>query len=149
MIIKTPNSPHNEIDVWLTRAQAQLAGYPKAEVVKEDMSTSQLKGPYESCDVLAASGCAEDFGLPITETMLSGLPAIITNWSSQLDFASSQNSWLVNYQFIRVRTHFGLFVLTWASVNINDSTNTLKATASTNKSALCDMADAGHELILQ
>lgn len=49
------------------------------------------------------------FGLPIAEAMLSGLPAIVTNWSGQLDFVNSQNSWLVDYQFTRVKTHFGLF----------------------------------------
>ena len=48
-------------------------------------------------------GCAEGFGLPIAEAMLSGLPAIVTNWSGQLDFVNSQNSWLVDYQFTRVK----------------------------------------------
>ncbi len=47
---------------------------------------------------------------PIAEAMLSGLPAIVTNWSGQLDFVNSQNSWLVDYQFTpgKKRT-FGLF----------------------------------------
>lgn len=54
LIIKTFNNPHNEIDAWLAHAQAQFAEYPKVEVIKEDMSASQLKGLYESCDVLVA-----------------------------------------------------------------------------------------------
>lgn len=79
LIIKTFNNPHNEIDAWLAQAQAQFIDYPKVEVIKEDMSATELKGLYESCDVLVAPGCAEGFGLPIAEAMLSGLPAIVTN----------------------------------------------------------------------
>ncbi|EKS8785194.1 glycosyltransferase [Escherichia coli] len=149
LIIKTFNNPHNEIDAWLAQAQAQFIDYPKVEVIKEDISATELKGLYESCDVLVAPGCAEGFGLPIAEAMLSGLPAIVTNWSGQLDFVNSQNSWLVDYQFTRVKTHFGLFSSAWASVDIDNLTDALKAAASTDKSVLRDMANAGRELLLQ
>ncbi|MCV5191381.1 hypothetical protein OFC03_28930, partial [Escherichia coli] len=67
----------------------------------------------------------------------------------QLDFVNSQNSWLVDYQFTRVKTHFGLFSSAWASVDIDNLTDALKAAASTDKSVLRDMADAGRELLLQ
>ena len=33
---------------------AQFIDYPKVEVIKEDMSATELKGLYESCDVLVA-----------------------------------------------------------------------------------------------
>lgn len=148
LIIKTFDNPHNEIDAWLAQAQSEFADYPAVEVIKADMSASELKGLYESCDVLVAPGCAEGFGLPIAEAMLSGLPAIVTNWSGQLDFVNSQNSWLVDYQFTRVKTHFGLFASTWASVDIDNLTAALKQAAATDKPALRKMADAGRQLIL-
>ncbi len=148
LIIKTFNNPHNEIDAWLAHAQAQFAEYPKVEVIKEDMSASQLKGLYESCDVLVAPCCAEGFGLPIAEAMLSGLPAIVTNWSGQLDFVNSQNSWLVDYQFTRVKRTLVCFPQP-ASVDIDNLTDALKAAASTDKSVLRGMADSGRELILK
>lgn len=44
LIIKTFNNPHNEIDAWLAQAQAQFIDYPKVEVIKEDMSATELKG---------------------------------------------------------------------------------------------------------
>lgn len=148
LIIKTFDNPHNEIDAWLAQAQSEFADYPAVEVIKADMSASELKGLYESCDVLVAPGCAEGFGLPIAEAMLSGLPAIVTNWSGQLDFVNSQNSWLVDYQFTRVKTHFGLFASTWASVDTDNLTAALKQAAATDKPALRKMADAGRQLIL-
>ncbi|WEJ92040.1 MAG: glycosyltransferase [Klebsiella huaxiensis] len=148
LIIKTFDNPHNEIDAWLAQAQSEFADYPAVEVIKADMSASELKGLYESCDVLVAPGCAEGFGLPIAEAMLSGLPAIVTNWSGQLDFVNSQNSWLMDYQFTRVKTHFGLFASTWASVDIDNLTAALKQAAATDKPALRKMADAGRQLIL-
>ncbi|HFT6599387.1 TPA: glycosyltransferase [Klebsiella oxytoca] len=148
LTIKTFNNPHNEIDAWLAQAQSEFADYPLVEVIKADMSAEELKGLYESCDVLVAPGCAEGFGLPIAEAMLSGLPAIVTNWSGQLDFVNSQNSWLVDYQFTRVKTHFGLFASTWASVDIDNLTEALQQAASTDKSALREMADAGRQRIL-
>ncbi|EOF4702609.1 glycosyltransferase [Klebsiella oxytoca] len=148
LIIKTFDNPHNEIDAWLAQAQSEFADYPAVEVIKADMSASELKGLYESCDVLVAPGCAEGFGLPIAEAMLSGLPAIVTNWSGQLDFVNSQNSWLVDYQFTRVKTHFGLFASTWASVDIDNLTAALKQAAATDKPVLRKMADVGRQLIL-
>lgn len=69
--------------------------------------------------------------------------------SGQLDFVNSQNSWLVDYQFTRVKTHFGLFSSARASVDIDNLTDALKAAASTDKSVLRDMANAGRELLLQ
>lgn len=148
LIIKTFNNPHNEIDAWLAQAQREFQDYPKVEVIKEDMSASLLKGLYESCDVLVAPGCAEGFGLPIAEAMLSGLPAIVTQWSGQLDFVNSQNSWLVDYEFTRAKTHFGLFASAWANIDADALTDALKSAASTDKATLQAMADAGRELIL-
>lgn len=59
LTIKTFDNPHNEIDAWLAQAQSEFADYPLVEVIKADMSAEELKGLYESCDVLVAPGCAE------------------------------------------------------------------------------------------
>ena len=96
LIIKTFDNPHNTISESLTAWQKKNPDFPQVVIIKEDLDEGSLKSIYEQCDVLVAPSCAEGFGLPIAEAMLSGMPAIVTDWSGQKDFCDSTNSWLVD-----------------------------------------------------
>jgi glycosyltransferase involved in cell wall biosynthesis len=114
LIVKTFKNPHNEIHRWLEEAKNGDPAFPEVLVLEGEYSDEELKGLYEQCNVLVAASCAEGFGLPMAEAMLSGLAVITTNWSGQLDFCTSETAWLVNYSFEKAETHFGLFNSAWA-----------------------------------
>ena len=149
LIIKTFPNPHNEVHDWLQQAQTKHNNYPHVIIIEQDMPEQDLKALYEYCDVLVAPSCAEGFGLPVAEAMLSGLPAITTNWSGQLDFCTSDNAWLVDYQFERAKTHFGLFSSSWISADISDLAKAMQQAVAAGEKQLSVMASKGRELILR
>ena len=120
LIIKTFQNEHNQIDEWLRIHKQANNEFPDVIVIKENYTDSKLKALYEQCDVLIAPSKAEGFGLPIAEAMLSGIPVITTAWGGQLDFCNKQTAWLIDYDFARAETHFGLYSSVWAKPKISD-----------------------------
>lgn len=53
---------------------------------------------YRSADCFVISTRGEGWGMPILEAMACGLPAIATNWSSQVDFFNEQNGYPVDVE---------------------------------------------------
>ncbi|MDD2844638.1 MAG: glycosyltransferase, partial [Rhodoferax sp.] len=53
------------------------------------------------------------------EAILSGLSVITTNWSGQTDFCTEENSWLIDYDFQRAQSHFGIFSSVWAEPKVD------------------------------
>lgn len=51
---------------------------------------------YRSADCFVISTRGEGWGMPILEAMACGLPAIATNWSSQVDFFNETNGYPVD-----------------------------------------------------
>ena len=50
---------------------------------------------------------SEGFGLAIAEAMLLGKPVITTNWSGNTDFCDSENTFLVEYDLIKLVQDYG------------------------------------------
>ena len=50
----------------------------------------------------------------MAEAMLSGLAVITTGWSGQTDFCTPDTAWLIDYNFSRAITHFGISASVWA-----------------------------------
>lgn len=114
LVIKTFANPHNEIGRWLEDARRGRTDFPDVRIIEEDLSESQLKRLYETSHALVAPSRAEGFGLPMAEAMMSNLAVVTTAWGGQLDFCNPDTAWLVDYQFQKAQTHFGLFNSVWA-----------------------------------
>lgn len=118
LVIKTFDNPHNDLREKLAGLQARNPRFPHVVVLFADLSEPELKALYEQCDVMVGPSYAEGYGLPFAEAMLSGIPVITTAWGGQLDFCNTGNSWLVDYEFERARTHFGVWASAWARVKV-------------------------------
>ena len=149
LIIKTFTNPHNNIDEQLAQARAANIRYPDVQVIFGDLNDSQLKSLYEKCSVLVAPSKAEGFGLPLAEAMLCGLPVITTNWGGQLDFCTHTNSWLVDYEFERAQTHFGLFASVWAKANVRSLSEAMRSAYGATLSERSAMAQEGRKRLLE
>lgn len=119
LIIKTFPNPHNAIHQWLAEARGGKSDFPDVQIIEEDFTDGQLKALYEQCHALVAPSRAEGFGLPMAEAMLSGLSVITTGWSGQTDFCTPENSWLIDYDFQRAQSHFGIFASVWAEPKVD------------------------------
>lgn len=135
LIIKTFPNPHNEIHRWLIDARANDSGYPDVLILEEDYSEPKLKALYEQCHALVAPSCAEGFGLPMAEAMISGLPVITTGWSGQTDFCTQETAWLIDYKFARARTHFDLSASVWAEPDEDHLTELMREVYETPEDA--------------
>jgi O-antigen biosynthesis alpha-1,2-mannosyltransferase len=149
LIIKTLENPHNEIHRWLAERKAQNSRFPHVLIIEGDPSDSELKSLYQQCQVFVAPSRAEGFGLPMAEAMLSGLPVITTAWGGQLDFCNADNAWLVDYQFERAKSHFGLFTSTWAKIEATGLAEALRQAYHSPKKYLEAKALAGRKLLLE
>ncbi|MGV0960308.1 MAG: glycosyltransferase [Limnohabitans sp.] len=119
LIIKTFANPHNQIHEWLRQARLNHADYPHVILIEDDLKDTQLKALYGQCHALIAPSRAEGFGLPMAEAMLSGLAVITTGWSGQTDFCTEDTAWLIDYDFAKAQTHFGLFDSIWVNPRID------------------------------
>ncbi|MGF6641444.1 glycosyltransferase involved in cell wall biosynthesis [Paraburkholderia sp. MM6662-R1] len=149
LVIKTFDNPHNEVYQWLAERKAQNVKFPDVQIIVNDINDSELKALYQECHVLVAPSKAEGFGLPMAEAMLSGLPVITTAWGGQLDFCNESNAWLVDYEFERAQTHFGLFASVWARVKVDELANVLTQAYNSPQAHLTEKALAGRRQLLK
>jgi len=148
LIIKTFENPHNGVATYLEELRKSNSNYPHVELISADLTDSQLKRLYETCDVLVGPSYGEGFGLPFAEALLSGLPVITTNWGGQLDFCNSGNSWLVDYDFDWTRTHFGVWLSAWAKPRAEDLSSVMRTAFDTPKAVRNEMAARGRAQLL-
>jgi len=148
LVIKTFPNPHNRVHEQLEFLFARFPRCAPIHVIEDDMSDSDLKALYQRCQVLVAPSCAEGFCLPIAEAMLTGIPAITTGWSGQLDFCAPENSWLVDYRFEQADTHFKLLPSVWAAIDVDALAAAMKSASATSVEVRQAMAQRGRELLL-
>ena len=55
-----------------------------------------------ACDCYVSLHRAEGFGITLAEAMALGKPVIGTGYSGNLDFMTPENSWLVDYELVRI-----------------------------------------------
>jgi O-antigen biosynthesis alpha-1,2-mannosyltransferase len=149
LVIKTFENIHNDIHHWLADRRAKNSSFPDVLLIFGDKSEAELKALYALCHVLVAPSCAEGFGLPMAEAMLTGLPVITTAWGGQLDFCSRNNSWLVDYKFAKSKSHFNLFSSAWAEVDISALSNALTEAFRSSLAHLKEKALAGRNFLLE
>ena len=90
------------------------------------MADACLKALYQQCHCMVAPSRAEGFGLPMAEAMLCGLPVITTAWGGQMDFCNNETAWLIDYSFVRAKTHFNLYDSVWAEPDVSHLAQTMR-----------------------
>jgi glycosyltransferase involved in cell wall biosynthesis len=148
LVIKTFDNPHNDVRQKLAALQARNPRFPHVVLLFADLTDAQLKSLYGQCHVMVGPSLAEGYGLPFAEAMLSGIPVITTAWGGQLDFCNSSNSWLVDYQFARARTHFGLWASAWAQVDVASLAQAMRDAHATPAKTRAAMAANGRAQLL-
>lgn len=109
---------------------AAIAQHPNIRLVDQHWSRAQVLGLIHNSDLYASLHRSEGFGLTIAEAMLLGTPAMVTAWSGNMDFCTSDNSFLIDYQAIPVNSSHpefsGLAKATWADADILQAAQTLR-----------------------
>ncbi|MFC6486746.1 glycosyltransferase [Nitratireductor sp. GCM10026969] len=149
LVIKTFPNPHNEVRKWLTAARADREDFPEVVIIEDDLSDGQLKALYLQSQALVAPSKAEGFGLPLAEAMLSGLAVVTTGWSGQMDFCDEQTAWLVDYDFERAESHFGVFSSAWARPRVDDLAAKMREVFEVGEPVRRERSRAGRQRLLE
>jgi len=72
--------------------------YPQIIYIAKDLTKEDLISLYKSCNCYVHPYRGEGFGLPIVEAMASGLPVIVTNSGSALDFCKEDFAYLLDFK---------------------------------------------------
>ncbi len=147
LVIKTFDNPHNDVQKKLDKFRQNYIHFPDVVVIKRDLSQSEIKGLYQSCDALVSPSHGEGFGLPIAEAMLMKLPVITNGWGGQMDFCNTQNSWVIGFDFDFSKTHFGFKSSVWAVPSISDCARLMREVYFDNDSVKKLKIEAAYTMI--
>lgn len=120
LIVKTHNLERSK------DAQKALEKYnnvPNVIIINEHFSKEKLHSLIQQADVLLSLHGSEGFGLTLAEAMAYGKIVVGTGYSGNLDFMNVNNSFLVQYDFIKTSNTKGLIDegLTLAKPRLQDA----------------------------
>jgi glycosyltransferase involved in cell wall biosynthesis len=82
-------------DIIRYRREAPNVLYPHILFIGDIIGDDKMPGLYTSADIFVLLTRGEGFGLPMAESMACGLPCILPDNSSYLDFVNNDNGYLV------------------------------------------------------
>lgn len=86
----------------LRRLRSTAAADPRIRILDAVLPYREVLALYACADVYVSLHCAEGLGLPLLESMTLGTPVVATGWSGNLDFMTTANSFLVDYELVPV-----------------------------------------------
>ncbi|MBI2684076.1 MAG: methyltransferase domain-containing protein [Actinobacteria bacterium] len=95
LVVKSINGDRHRVALELLRHAA--LGRPDIHIVDGYVSATAQQGMMERCDCYVSLHRSEGFGLTLAEAMSVGTPVIATGYSGNLDFMTSETSYLVPY----------------------------------------------------
>ncbi len=114
-------------------SQKELLGlaerYPAITVIDDYLKREEVMDLMAASDVYVSLHAAEGFGLTLLEAMAMGTPVICTGYSGNMDFTTNHNSWLVDYDMIRIEERTGPYPegSVWASPRIEDAIEVMRS----------------------
>jgi glycosyltransferase involved in cell wall biosynthesis len=117
---------------------------PEMEALKEELRgceniflLDQVMTRPEVNSLLALADCfvslhrAEGFGLPPAEAMSLGKPAILTNWSGNVDYMTANNCIAIDYQLVPIERDHGYYRVgqCWADPDVEQAAHWMKRVA--------------------
>ncbi|SIQ16171.1 glycosyltransferase [Chryseobacterium sp. RU33C] len=125
LIVKTHNLERSK------DAQKALEAYnniPNVIIINEHFSKEKLHSLIQQADVLISLHGSEGFGLTMAEAMAYGKIVVGTGYSGNLDFMNVNNSFLIQYDFIKTSNTKGLIDegLTLARPSLKDAVEKLQ-----------------------
>jgi glycosyltransferase involved in cell wall biosynthesis len=95
------------------------------------MSRPELTALMTACDCYLSLHRGEGFGMTMGEAMLLGKPVIATNYSGNVDFMTSDNSYLVDYRIVPLTRDYGPYMrgYVWADPDVAQAAHVIRQVA--------------------
>lgn len=101
-------------------------------IVDRAMSHADVVKLIASCHLLLSPHRAEGFGLPLAEAFMTGVPALATGWSGNLEFMSDLRELLIGHSMTPVDDPYRVYKtpdLLWAEPDLEDAASKLRVLA--------------------
>ena len=119
LIVKTYHNEENQIPSLVSKYDKPKNA--EVEVIYNlDLTDGQIADLFEQADAVVIPSRAEGFGLPIAEAMLKKKPLITTGYGGQMDFASEDNAFLLDFDIVKADSQLNIPGSTWAEPSIAD-----------------------------
>lgn len=105
LVLKFNNPDHEQPAMLALRDE--LAGVENVFVIDRLLTRDELTSLIDACDCFVSLHRSEGFGLPPAEAMSLGKPAIITNWSGNVDYMTSDNCIPIDYKLVTLDQDYG------------------------------------------
>jgi glycosyltransferase involved in cell wall biosynthesis len=121
----------NKLPVDRERLFALAETSPAITIIDRYLDHEQVYDLMAASDVYVSLHAAEGYGLTILEAMSLGTPTICTGYSGNMDFTTSDNSWLVDYDLVRTTEIAGPYPAgsLWAMPDRSDAARLMRRAA--------------------
>ena len=92
----------------LQSVREEMAGRSDVFVIDRIMNRAEVTSLIKACDCFVSLHRSEGFGLGPAEAMSLGKPAIITNWSGNVDYMTADNSIAIDYKLVKLGQDWAL-----------------------------------------
>jgi len=126
LVIKLLNADHSEP---LTRQlREEVASCKNVFLIDRLLDRDTLIGLMDECDCFVSLHRSEGFGLPPAEAMSLGKPAILTNWSGNTDYMTSDNCVPIDYELVTLERDHGPYKAgqVWAEPDLEQAAHLMK-----------------------
>lgn len=91
----------------LQSVREEIAGMENVFILDRIMTRAEVTSLIKACDCFVSLHRSEGFGLGPAEAMSLGKPAIITNWSGNVDYMTVDNSIAIDYHLVKLGQDYG------------------------------------------
>lgn len=121
------NNPDHERPA-MRELQNELSGSANVFVIDRLLSRDELPSLLAACDCFVSLHRSEGFGLPPAEAMSLGKPAIITNWSGNVDYITGDNCIAIDYELVKLDRDYGPYKAGqhWAEPDLDQAAHWMK-----------------------
>ena len=101
-------------------------------VIDRIMDRDEVTSLIKACDCFVSLHRSEGFGLGPAEAMSLAKPAIITNWSGNVDYMTPDNSIAIDYELVKLGQDYGPYKAhqSWAEPDLEQAAHWMKKLAS-------------------
>lgn len=115
----------------MSAIRKEIEGWSNIHLLEQAMSRQEIDSLLLVTDCFVSLHRSEGFGLVLAEAMSLGKPVIMTRWSGNTDYMTSDNSIGVDYQLVELQRDYGPYKAgqVWAEPDIDQAAHWMKKLA--------------------
>ena len=126
LVLKFTNPDYEQ--PMLREVREEVAGSENVYIIDRLLTRDELTSLIGSCDAFVSLHRSEGFGLGPAEAMSLGKPAIITKWSGNTDYMTTDNCIPIDYELVQLGRDYGPYKAhqRWAEPDLEQAAHWMK-----------------------